>query len=66
MRNEFSSYYAVTDEKFNQKEFNQKVEKKKINSQQMELRLDTYFTLVTNIQNHLIAHSIIKMGKKAL
>ncbi len=28
MRNEFSSYYAVTDEKFNQKEFNQKVEKK--------------------------------------
>ena len=31
MRNDFSSYYAVTDEKFNQKEFNQKVEKK-INS----------------------------------
>ena len=28
MRNDFSSYYAVTDEKFNQKEFNQKVEKK--------------------------------------
>ena len=31
MRNDFSSYYAVTDEKFNQEEFNQKVEKK-INS----------------------------------
>ena len=28
MRNDFSSYYAVTDEKFNQEEFNQKVEKK--------------------------------------
>ena len=28
MRNDFSSYYAVTDEKFNQKEFNHKVEKK--------------------------------------
>ena len=40
--------------------------KKKINSQQMELKLDTYFTLVTNIQNHLIALSIIKMEKKAL
>ena len=32
----------------------------------MELRLDTYFTLVTNIQNHLIALLIIKMEKSTV
>ena len=50
MREDFSKFYAVTDEKFNSDDFDKKV-KKMINYKQKELRLDIYFILETNIQN---------------
>ena len=43
MRNDFSSYYAVTDEKFNQKEFNQKVEKNQFTTNGIEVGHIFYF-----------------------
>ena len=51
MIDDFSSVYAVTDEKFSENEFNKKV-KKKIKLKQKVSKLVIYFILVINTLNH--------------
>ena len=50
MREDFSKFYAVTDDKF-KKKILIKMLKKMINYKQKELRLVIYFILATNILN---------------
>ena len=63
MREDFTSIYAVTDEKFSQSEFDKKV-KKENQIKTKGIEVGHIFFLETSIQNHLIVSSTTKMEKK--
>ena len=50
MRNDFSKFYAVTDDKFKSEDFDKNV-KKMINYKPKELKLVIFFILAINILN---------------
>ena len=51
MRKDFSNFYAVTDEKFDEKKFNDNSRKIIIKLEPKVSRSDTYFILEINTQN---------------
>ena len=63
MREDFTSIYAVTDEKFSQSEFDKKV-KKENQIKTKGIEVGHIFFFETSIQNHLIVSSTTKMEKK--